>query len=930
MRPAWRLAIKSVYTRRSRTALLIATVALSAALIAAVSCALASLNKALEGNMSATVGSADIRVKAPGSGKNFDSAVQATVLSWPEVDLAVGRLTETLSLRFSAPAWLETAAVPGEFRRQRRTFIIRTVANGVVPEFENRFRPLTLLEGRWPADDDEVVLDTAAVRGLSAASLSADRKSFLPVPGGAAISTAEQEPEKPDPSDKRPTLVTSADEAITLNRDAKVKVGDRIEAVRLLRKPIKLKVVGIVAQPPLGGRWQCYMTLAGLAKATDQAGKVAQIDIVLKPGYDPEAAVVKYKNALPAGLILQTTEKVTSGLRNNMKSNQLGLILAGTMAFLAASFIITTAMTTSVTERQRELAMLRCVGAARSQLAVMQLFTGALIGLVGALIGVPLGVFFAYLLSAVFRTELPGGLAISGLGMVLAPAGSLLAGIAGAAIPAWQASRVSPLEALSVRARAARPVWVWRLLAIGLACLALHMAIVTLPNDGQVVFWGYATVGLPVMFTGYFLLGVPTVLLIATLFGGAVSKLLRLPPTLLVRTVRATPYRHGFTAGAMMTGLALMVALWTQGTAVLRDWLGKLDFPDAFVSGLNLTKENQDTLDAMPFVSATCAITLHPVQPVQSLGVTALQRYSTTFIAFDPAPFFAMTRLKWIQGDPATAQRRLEEGGAVLVAREFLTARGLGIGDTFRCSDQGKEFDFEIVGVVTSPGLEIVSQFFNIGQDYTDQSLHAVFGSRRDLKEKFGSDSIHLIQIGLKPEGTPGAVSDDQAITTIKRQLFSAGILDAGSGRKVKEDIATIVKGGLLVASTIAVFSMLVACFGVANLIIAGIAARQFEFGVLRSVGASRALVSRLVLGEAVIIALAACILGTLMGFQGAYSGRRLNALLIGLELTFRPPWRAIAASWAVVMLMTVGAAAPAVWSLSRKKVRDLVGAMKG
>src|SRR6185436_2008931 len=101
MRAAWRLAIKSVYTRRSRTALLIATVALSAALIAAVSCALASLNKALEGNMSSTVGSADLRIKAPGSGKNFDAALQSVVQAWPEVDIAVGRLSEALALRFT-------------------------------------------------------------------------------------------------------------------------------------------------------------------------------------------------------------------------------------------------------------------------------------------------------------------------------------------------------------------------------------------------------------------------------------------------------------------------------------------------------------------------------------------------------------------------------------------------------------------------------------------------------------------------------------------------------------------------------------------------------------------------------------------------------------------------------------------------------------
>ena len=36
-----------------------------------------------------------------------------------------------------------------------------------------------------------------------------------------------------------------------------------------------------------------------------------------------------------------------------------------------------------------------------------------------------------------------------------------------------------------------------------------------------------------------------------------------------------------------------------------------------------------------------------------------------------------MTNLEFIQGDPAYALQRLKEGGAVIVAREFLVAQGL-------------------------------------------------------------------------------------------------------------------------------------------------------------------------------------------------------------------------------------------------------------
>lgn len=929
MPAALRLAIKSVFERPGRSALLSATVLLSAALIAAVSCAMASLNRALQGQMAATVGAGDIRLKAGAGGQTFGADLLERIERWPETAFAVARVQGSVFLTFKAKVWLPEKNAPSESPRYEteHEFSLRAVVNGVDHDLESKLRPLELASGRWAEADDEIVLDEAAARALSTKAFT-ERTSFIPkvsaLIGGDGDSPAAGARPAPDAQG------ISRDEADARNKPIGARVGDEITYVRLLRKPVKLRLVGIVARPPLGGRYQAYMTVRGAAGLTEQVGRLTQIDCVLKPGFDPEATVAKYKTDFPIGLILQTTEKVTAGLRNNLQANELGFYLAATMAFLSAAFIITTGMTVGVTEKQRELAMLRCVGASRAQLAVCQLMVGGIIGGIGGLVGTPFGVGLAYSLVWYFKNFIPTGPAISDVGLVVAPVGSLLAGLIGAAVPAIQTARISPLEALAARSKVIRPVWLTRVTVAGLVCLCIHMAIVSLPSDGQVVFWGYATTGLPLMFTGYFLLGVPAVTLITRLLGTPVGWLLRLPKSLLARNVQATPYRHGFTAGAMMAGLALMVAIWTQGGSVLRDWLDKFQFPDAFVAGTNLTPETQRQLEAMPFVDGTCAITLQAVVPDQTLGVKALQRYSTTFIAFEPDPFFALAKLEWVQGDLETARRRLNEGGAVLVAREFLTARGLGVGSKFRCSVDGKPFEFDIVGVVTSPGLDIVSKFYNIGEEYTEQSLHAVFGSRRDLKDKFGSEVIHLIQIGLREKGERGAVPDEQAIATIRRELSSSGIIDAGSGRRIKEQIADLLRGGLVVASTIAVFSMLVASLGVANLIIAGITARRFEFGVLRSVGASAWLVSRLVLGEAIIISVAACLLGTLMGFQGAYSGRRIQAMLLGLELTFSPPFRAIAIGWTAVAVLTIGAAAPAVILLARRRPRELIGGLRG
>jgi len=913
MRAALRLAIRSVFDRPARTVLLVLTVACSAALISAVSFALASVNRALQGRMEESVGAADVRLKPSGMGGTLDASLLFDIAGWREVAWATGKSQAPMSLQFVCNTWPPSgiAFEEGLFRRQAVILASQTVVTGLsAADFERR--PPRLIEGRLPTAPGEIVLDTIAVKRLSAEAV---------VPG-----TATWAAERDEVPDTGPELVRDAREARSLNAEAKVKVGATVRAARLLRKPVPLTVVGIAAPPPLGGRAQGYMTLDGLGAYTGQPGKFSQIDVVLKDGTDAAAFTESRRADLPAGTLLDTSEKITSGVDRNIKSNQLGLVLASVMAFLSASFIIGTGMTTRVTEKQRELAILRCIGAARAQLAASQLAFGAIVGGLGALVGVPAGVLIAYILTRVFHEEIPGGLAFSRLGLVLAPGGALMAGVLGAAIPAWQSSRVSPLAALAARSVPPRRSWTVTLGVIGVACLAIQLSCAALPRDGQVAFWLYATLGLPLMFAGYFMLGVPVAAAVVGLFGGAVSRALALPPRLLTRTIRATPYRHGFTAGAMMGGLALMVAIWTHGSSLMRDWLGRLDFPDAFVTGIALTPESQRTLNELPFVASTCAISLQPVQ-TGAFGVRALQKFSTTFVAFEPRPFFAMTRLTWVQGDEAAALRRLDEGGAVLVAREFQVAQGLGVGDTFRCTFDGKDFEFEIVGVVTSPGLEIVSKFFNVGDEFEQQSLHAVFGSRRDLRARFNSEAIQLIQIALKPEGKPGAVGDDEAIATIRRELFGAGILDAGSGRAVKREIGSLVRTSLLVSSTIALGAMLVASFGVANLIAAGIIARRYEFGVLRAVGAPRALVARLVLGEALVVGIVACILGTCMGFEGAFTGRRLDKLLLGIELTFKAPWQALWAGWGLLMVICVASALPSVLALSRRKPRELLGA---
>jgi putative ABC transport system permease protein len=960
MRAAWRLAITNFYARRSRSLLLVATVALSSALIAAVACAIESINGAIASQVDATVGTADVRVRPATGGKTFDAAILDRVKRWENVARAEGRAQGMVTLSVEREVLVANGDGVG-FARKKQRFVGNALATGFSEKPEDIRIPLW--EGRYASAPGEIVIDATLARHLSwekqRAKASRQRLGVAQKGGREMLRGAA-------PSIPEGTL--DGEEAERLNAGVGVRLGDEVFVLQqalppmnisailsnpkraanlaaaagttfqlpglkgLFKKPVALKVVGIAAPPPLGGRFQCYTTLETLNALTDAKGQLTEIGIRVE-GLTPAEFVERHKyvesaasagERVPSEVMLQTTEKITSGLDKNVAASRLGFYLAVTMAFLAAAFIITTGMTTSVTERERELGVLRCIGGTRWQLAESQLAGGLIVGVLGAMAGVPMGVGLAALIVEVLKREMSLSLTLPTAGLVVAFAGAVMSGLMGAAYPAWRAARVAPLKALTSRAEVPRLAGVMKMLGFGVLGAAIHVAVITVSQDGQRVFWLYATLGLPALMIGYFVLSVPVMLGVTAVLGGVVTRVFGLPPRVLVRTVRATPYRHGFTAGAMMGGLALMVALWTQGGAVQRDWLGKIEFPDAFVTGLNLSEESQALVNAMPFVDETCAIAMKAVE-TDAFGVRALQKYKTTFLAFEPRPFFRMAKLQWLQGNEEEATRRLEAGGAVIVAREFYVAQGMGLGDTFKCRVDEKEHEFEIVGVVTSPGLEVVSKFFNVGEDFVDQAMHAVFGSRRDLKEKLGSESVHLIQIAFKP-----GVDDEAAIGEIRTSLVGAGILDAGSGRRVKNEIMGFVSGVLMASSVIAVAAMLVASLGVANLIIAGITARQFEFGVLRAVGATRGLVTRLVLGEVVLIAISASVLGTLMGLQGALGGKRVDELLFGIQVNFRPPVGAIAVGCGAVLVLTMGAAAPALWALAKRRPRELLGALRG
>jgi hypothetical protein len=516
MQAAWRLATSNLSARRSRAALLIGAVTLSAALIAAVACALDSANGAIRQQLEGQIGSAELRIRPANAGGVFPIGVVELAESWPETDFAVPRARDAISVRVPLTV-LEPSDDGSSWERRERTLTTDAMANGVNLETEFEIRPPTMIAGRLPRARGEIAVGAKLAERLSwsywRANETEEALNELGVDTGYLSRPAPVVPE----------VVASAAEAVAVNRDIGLRVGSRVSVLRLFRSPVSfeqleekfgisregltdfmklfrssvtLEVVGITEPPPLGGAPQVYMGLDTLYTITGRSGVVDEVEVHLREGeYDPEAVAALHRDELDETLSLTTTEKVTSGLEKNLASSNIGFVLASVLATMSAAFIIMTGLTTGIAEQQRGLAIVRCIGGTKAQLAQAQLLTGLFVGGAGAVLGVPLGVLFAFVMVTVFKENLPTGLSVPYGMLALAGIGSLASGLIGAAYPAWRVSRMSPLRALSNRAEGVQGRSIWLVFVLSLGCLGVQAATIALPRNGDTLFWAYTTVG---------------------------------------------------------------------------------------------------------------------------------------------------------------------------------------------------------------------------------------------------------------------------------------------------------------------------------------------------------------------------------------------------------------------------------------------------
>lgn len=706
--------------------------------------------------------------------------------------------------------------------------------------------------------------------------------------------------------------------------------------------PTELEIVGLIRRERIA-RFQKGVVLLRLAVLQQIASKQAlvnQIDVVVdQPDYEHVQAVTadihRYARIDVPNILVRSAATRMERIRIAQDQQQVVLVLLSCMALLTALFIILSTLSMGMIERISQLGLLRCVGMTGGQLAGLVLGEVLPLGVLGIVLGLPVGLGLT-LLSVWLVPEYVGRFTISGQGVLLACGAGLATTLIAAALPAGAALTVSPLEATRPRARRAG----WRvllgtfLLAGSLFAIQHYIMMRLVQRDLVFVQWSAAAVVLL-----YLLYACAAPLLVGVVSRIAVpitAVLVQVRTRLLQDQVGHAVWRSAGICCGLMVGLSLIVGLLVFNASFKSGWQFPKQFPEAYIwSDEQIDGDVAAVVATVPgiksFTTANAPNVIVEERPV--LIPEKVLRSVTWFLGIEPDSFFSLLKLEFVEGDEESAKALLKQGGHVLVAADFARTRRKGVtevrddegrvivSNTVRVWFGNRWTTFKVAGVIDSPALDIAASYFQVQSESYMAAVGSVIGTNEDLKRLWNVDGTKLVLLNFDlppepvpadwppPAGTPAAAGlshmhynsalplarrwQNYRETKVLQEILLRLRTTAryGTARELKDEIDSELTKMTYLLTSVPAVALLVAALGVANLMTANVASRTRQLATLRAVGATRGLVLRMVVGEALVLGLLGSGLGLALGLHLAWNVSVMTERMWGYALPFDVPW---------------------------------------
>jgi len=388
----WKYSLREMLNRRARAALTLLSIIIGVGIVVSANIATSTTRIAYRDMFAAVAGRAALEIVGEG-GTTVKESVLDDVRQVPGVEAAVPLIQRNVFLRAGKQPAEEQ---PAETKR------VAVEILGIDPQVDGAVRDCRIIEGRALDDQGGVVLEERLARSMG----------------------------------------------VRVDDEVRFFTGrmQRVPVVGLMSS--EQRMASMVFMP----LWQAQEAFGMQAdEALGIEAQLSAVQVVLGPDADEATVRAEIARRIPVGTTVRQPATRTLAAEQTLQPAELGLQLTGGFSLLLATFIIFNTFLMNVGERRRQLAILRAIGATRRQVARMMFRESVGLAAVGVVLGLLVGLGGGYLLihalDRVLMATLPPA-HVPPATLALAAALGFGIALAGAAVPARRASRLTPLEGM--------------------------------------------------------------------------------------------------------------------------------------------------------------------------------------------------------------------------------------------------------------------------------------------------------------------------------------------------------------------------------------------------------------------------------------------------------------------------------------------------
>ncbi len=514
------------------------------------------------------------------------------------------------------------------------------------------------------------------------------------------------------------------------------------------------------------------------------------------------------------------------------------------VALFVSIFIIANTFNIVMSQRVRELGLLRAVGATPKQVRRAVLGEALLVGLIASVIGIGVGLGLAYGLEAFLNgigAELPPfdkPLTITTTAIALAV--GIFVTLISAWLPARRAGRIPPVTAISGSANLDTSGRQMTLIG-GVLCVvgSLLMGVSLFGGlDSTALLLSMLGGGAALLMIGITLLSSHVAAPISRTLGAPVAAVYKRPGVLAKENAARNPKRTATTAAALMIGLSLVSMAFVLGQTLKNDVTALLettvqaDFAAFSNTGAGIPTTLVAELEASPELTDVVGMRYWETEvndvEFAEVATVPLERIDASF------------NLDVAEGSLANIDAQ-----SAAIQTGFAEELGVGVGDRVR------------VALADGSDVELT-----VRATFTDSTIFEGLLVNGDRWDTIGDQQqFDWVAASVAPESTTEAAN---AVIADVGESFPQVLVQ--SAADYRAEITGQVDFLLMILTGFLALAILIAFIGIVNTMALSIFERTRELGLLRAVGMTRPQMHRMVRWEAAIVSSVGALFGAALG----------------------------------------------------------------